>query len=168
MPRRRSKLTQCGLEASRVARRALLLLSGPKGRGKTVALSWKIVHEQRSAWYVTAPQVSATIRNGHSDPEALWQRWERCAVLAIDELGLEDRAETMVSLMLTRWSHGGLTLLASNLSRRDFGTRYLTGPNGERLLDRIEHTQGRHGLSWCAVDTGASLRQTAPEPRRDR
>lgn len=147
---------------------ALIVLSGPRGRGKTVALSWKVMHEDRSAWYVTASQITTTIRNGHSDPEALWRRWERCSVLAIDDVELEDKPDILSGLLLTRWSQGGLTLLASNLSRRDFGARYLSGPSGERLLDRIEHVQKRHGLKWCVVDSGPSLRQTAEAPRRKR
>lgn len=137
-------------------------LASPPGLGKTVALCHAVVHAARSAWYVTATEISTMVRNGHSDPAAVWRRWERADVLAIDESGLEDKPDAITALVLARWSNAGATYIGTNLSRKDVAARHFTGPLGERLADRLVHVQQRHGQDWCVGATGKSLRAVAP------
>lgn len=138
----------------------VVFLSGPPGLGKSVALCHRVVQAERSAWYVTAAELATTVRNGHSDPEARWRRWERCDVLAVDEAGLEANPEALTGLLLARWSNGGETYVGTNLARRDVAARYFDGANGPRLVDRLT-LQQRRGLAWCVTATGKSLRTVA-------
>lgn len=141
-------------------RPVILVVAGPPGTGKSAALSRVVAHHERTARYVTAAQVATTVRNGHSDPEAKWLRWERADLLAIDEVGVETAkdAEPITSLLLARWTHGGATIVAGNISAGGFIQRYASGALGERLADRLVNGQKAHGLDWYALCRGQSLR----------
>lgn len=136
----------------------LRMLGGPVGRGKTVALAWSVVHHVRGARYVTATEIAATPRNGYSTNEDAHRRWERVDLLCVDEVGMDAQTDALVGLMLARWTAGGATLLAGNLNRREFTARYLSGPLGERLTDRVSGVQKRGGCDWFVLSSGPSLR----------
>jgi hypothetical protein len=152
-------------------RGCIRVLIGPTGVGKTTAACHAMLRSPATGLYVTAIAVGAAPRNGHSEREDLWERWLRPAVLVLDDLGAESSDPGgIVELMMLRYDQGRCTLVTSNLTRTRIAERYLVGAQGQRLRDRIGHTQAavvgddsteRSGLAWCSVITGPSLRDAS-------
>jgi DNA replication protein DnaC len=142
------------------------LIAGPPGTGKSCALAWCALRHKPGALYVSAATVVATMRNGWSDNEKRWQEWLAVDLLALDEIGAErGDAASVVYLLGERYNHGLATLVAGNLKRADFQTRY----SDERLADRLVNGQGHGGeatgLAWYAAVKGDSLRNPAARAR---
>lgn len=129
----------------RTRRPAVLYLGSGPGVGKTSALCWAVTHAPRSARYVKSSTIDVTKRAGWSTDEEQWKRWESVELLALDEAGLEKEPECITKLLLERWDHASLTVIAGNLTAKEFSGRYCTGPAGERLVDRFRD-QASKGL----------------------
>lgn len=156
------------------ARRGLVLVvAGERGAGKTAAIAHAVVRVEQSALFVGAPTVGATPRNGFSENAHAWDRWLSVAVLALDDAGTEQGdPEQIAALLCERYDHGRATLVSTNLSRKDFVARYLSGEIGKRLADRLINAQGRAvtagerrvigpgGTPWFVFVAGTSLRST--------
>lgn len=128
----------------------MLVLSGPPGCGKTTAMAWSVAQHKRSAQYVSARVVASTLRNGWSENEAKWQRWARCDLLAIDELGAEgSSAELIGALLSERHDLGGMTVCATNCGMEAFQLRYCS----ERLVSRLAY-----GPDWWFLLPDCDLR----------
>ena len=154
------------------ARGLILVLGGEPGTGKTAAIAHALARVEQTAMFVSASEIGATPRNGYSDNAYAWRRWESVAVLAVDDIGLEQGDPALVAtLLVSRHDQGRATLLSTNLSRKDFVARYITGEVGPRLIDRLVNKQGRAtrdaqgrvvvgpgGQPWYVAVAGRSLR----------
>jgi DNA replication protein DnaC len=150
-------------QSTKVGRRAVIrLVAGTAGSGKSCGLAWCATHHPRSAQFVSSARIAATPRNGWSDNEKAWDSWLKVDLLCIDEVGVEKGDPASIAYLLSeRYNHGLATLMAGNLSRKDFADRY----RDERLVDRLRNGQGHAdaptGLPWFVAVTGDSLRNPA-------
>lgn len=129
---------------------AIRVLIGPPGTGKTSALAWAAATWERRALYRTADAIA------RSKDESAFEDAARVSLLVLDELGIEAYPDRVTELLLARWTRGGLTLCASNLSFPEFEARYLTGA-GQRLADRLRQ-QKRWGLRTFVKANWSSYR----------
>lgn len=157
------------------ARGLILVLGGEPGTGKTAAIAHALARVEQTALFVSAAEIGATPRNGYSDNAHAWRRWESVAVLAVDDVGLEQGDPSQFATLLTmRHDAGRATLVSTNLGRKDFVARYITGEVGPRLIDRLVNKRGRAtrdaqgrvvigpgGQAWYVATRGASLRSAA-------
>lgn len=132
-------------------RPCVLYLGGPPGTGKTVALTRLMLDAPHTGRYVQANAVPA--RNGFSMNEEEYKLLLRVDVLAIDELGRELKPDVIRDLILDRWTHGGMTVIAGNGTPDLFATRYLDDALRSRL-----HMQSKQGLSPFVRIDGADMR----------
>lgn len=154
------------------ARRGMVLvLGGSPGAGKSAAAAHALLRYDGSSLWVSAVEVGATPRNGYSEHEHLWSRWSTAQLLVVDDAGCETSApEVMTGLLALRYDRGRATVCTTNLARKVFAARYLSGDVGARLADRLIHAQGRavtvdgrrtigpRGLGWYAACGSVSLR----------
>jgi DNA replication protein DnaC len=131
----------------------LLVLSGPPGRGKTVAAADALVRV--SGRYTRAGDVARLFLAQFGDEvrerEALIRERH---LLVVDDVGTEMRPDAMgVALieMLDARRRGQRTLWVTNLSRGDFEGRY----DDSRLRSRMAQS-----AVWC-VDNGPDMRRGA-------
>jgi len=132
----------------------VLVLSGTRGCGKTTAASWCVAQEpprdplrgdrwfarpasERRYWAPLFVDVTRLQRASRYDQEQMWP-FERAAVLAIDDLGLEyadvkgSFTALFDGLFNARYANEMKTVITTNLTAADFKARY-----GERVADRI-------------------------------
>lgn len=115
---------------------ASLVLSGPRGCGKTTAASW-VASEVRGAMFLDVSRVARLNRydSASMDPA------ETCSLLVVDDLGQEFADErgaflaTFDGLFNARYSGERRTIITTNLTAADFKRRY-----GDRIADRIRET----------------------------
>jgi hypothetical protein len=128
----------------------LLVLSGPRGVGKSFAAAWG-VYSLRGK-YTTG---QALVFAGTFD-RSVWDPIFTAPLLALDELGNEQSNAAydaaLYELLNRRYSTNRKTILATNLSQSAFTARY-TGLGLDRLLDRL-----RAGGEWVSLP-GESLRR---------
>lgn len=113
----------------------VLVLCGSVGRGKTIAAGWLLAtHGGR---YEGARALQRLFRADFGDQLEEQERIMRAGNLVVDDLGREDDAVRMTSVLLDlvdwRRRRNHRTLLISNLSRKAFRSRY----SDERLLSRL-------------------------------
>ena len=121
-----------------------LLFSGPPGTGKTFlmqCIGHRLMDEDRPVLYITAPNLFDLItryKRQHAsfrpDPdmleeaEMLYQALHSWDLLLLDDLGTEpvtqERYAQLIMLLDTRHNRNLATVVASNLSTRDFETQY--------------------------------------------
>lgn len=109
-----------------------LILSGPRGTGKTVAAVWLCAER-----HGTFLDVARFCRINRYD-EAQMRPLETCRLLVLDDLGQEfsdvkgSFAATLDGLINARYGAMLQTAITTNLTADDFKARY-----GERVADRI-------------------------------
>jgi DNA replication protein DnaC len=130
--------------------RRFVVLAGPKGRGKSFALSWAVNRD--GGRFV---DVQELVTAGSFD-RLLWDDLESATVLALDELGAEYLNEaylaSLFNLLNRRYMQNRKTLIATNLEAAAFRERYLAA-GMDRLLDRLS-TAGE----WVTLP-GESMRR---------
>lgn len=129
-----------------------LVLSGPKGVGKSFAAAWVVAQ--------ACPDANPRRRNGVWSPDeaprwlsvsklarieryntAVMEPFEQCSMLVIDDLGVEyldahgSFLTTLDGLIDARYAGGLRTVITTNLTADAFKARY-----GERIADRIRET----------------------------
>jgi DNA replication protein DnaC len=133
----------------------LLVLSGPVGRGKSVAAAAALL--ECAGRYVRASTLARLYLAQFGDEVEQRERLvETDGVLVVDDIGTERNAEAMaVALVevLDARRRGSRSLWITNLSRADFEQRY----RDARLLSRLAQS-----AQWC-TDVGADLRRAAPK-----
>ncbi len=134
-------------------RPCVLYLSGLPGTGKTVALTKLMLDAPRTGRYVQANAVPA--RNGFSTTEEEYKQLLRVDALAIDEIGRELKPDVIRDLLLDRWTHGGMTVLAGNSTADAFNARYLDDAIASRL-----RLQMRNDLPYLVLLADADMRAT--------
>jgi DNA replication protein DnaC len=127
----------------------LLVLSGQKGAGKTVAAAWWALRQTGAVEFVTAEKfVTSSSFDGARD------RWVNAAALVLDDLGVEYQdvkgasASALDALVNEFYSHGRPLVMTTNLGRDEFKARV-----GERIADRIRECSG-----WREFANAPSLR----------
>ena len=130
------------LESSGVS----LVLSGPRGCGKTVAIAWAAAQHVNPVveWDAVGAgrfvDVARLARVSRYSDEAMAEL-ESAALLAIDDLGMEycdvkgSFLATLDGLFNARYAACRRTLIATNLPGAQFRERY-----GERIADRIRES----------------------------
>lgn len=133
-----------------------LVLAGGKGTGKTTAACFAIA--ERGGRRVTARELAAA-----SDFDRDLQRsLAGATLLVLDDLGAESLdekgwgANRIGGLLDARYERRRATLIATNLTMRDFLARY--GQDGGRLQDRL-----RQAARWVDI-AGASMRRPEDAP----
>jgi DNA replication protein DnaC len=125
----------------------ILVLSGPKGCGKTTAAAWMVAQdisvrmpgggEEGRAPEPQFLDVSKLARLSRYKAEEV-EPIEECSLLVIDDLGMEYADEkgsflaTLDGVFNARYAAGLYTVITTNLPSKTFKERY-----GERLADRI-------------------------------
>jgi len=136
----------------------IVVLGGPKGRGKTTALAW-LAYQRRGLFLETQD----TFRMS-SFAEADWRELAEAPTLALDECGAEFHGDALAgnlfSLLNARIQNLRPTALATNLNPADFKARFLRGPM-ERLDDRF-----RAAGSWVSLP-GESMRKPYVPPHTE-
>lgn len=127
----------------------LLVLSGQKGAGKTVAAAWWALRQTGAVEFVTAEKfVTSSSFDGTRD------RWVNAEALVLDDLGVEYQdvkgaaSSALDALVNEFYSHGRPLIMTTNLGRAEFKTRV-----GERIADRIRECSG-----WREFANAPSLR----------
>jgi hypothetical protein len=131
----------------------VLVVLGSVGTGKSCAIGWAVTHHDRSAYHLTAGDVCAQTRNGHSEGAAIWAKRVGYDLLAIDELGREPNPERIVEMVLDRHAAARATLLAGNLSPTEFRERY----RDDRLRSRLARQQAQ-GARVVVMLAGEDMR----------
>jgi hypothetical protein len=147
----------------------ILILSGTKGVGKTVAASWLMLVARPDlggkAWptdrhprICTAAKIARWGAFGHDDER---HQLARAKVTVIDDLGMEDpKARGFVAylgeLVNERAGAPGLTVLTTNLTPAELMHRYTTNASDAAVWDRIWDRLNHRAL-WFDV-AHASLR----------
>lgn len=130
----------------------LVVLSGPRGCGKTTAATWWLMQPRQVPRFVTTKPVRFT----DAPTLARWPRYddgkmrelERAIALVIDDLGMEydDKQGAFRSfldgLVNARYAMQLPTVITTNLPVDDFKERY-----GERIADRIREAGSFVGLA---------------------
>lgn len=144
--------------------RAILVMAGPKGVGKTVAAVYAMMKcspaapvgfsawpESQAPRFRHASDVAELGVFGSDDDKKARAELKRCKTLVVDDLGAEYMTEQCKvlwdSLVNARYGSAGATILTTNLTHDQFANRY-----GERVFDRI---RGRG--EWYDID-GESMR----------
>lgn len=121
-----------------------LVLLGPPGLGKTLALSALVnaacqkIHGPRYAvWPDALADLKASFSGGRDDPrKQAVERLHDCPLLALDELGIKAASEydhnELFRLVDYRYREGLPTLVAANCTRSNFAQIV-----GERIADRL-------------------------------
>lgn len=158
----------------------MLILSGPRGCGKTMAASWLASREvvKVTRWpdgdrewtrdidsrFVDVSRLSRVSRYSDEQMEPL----ERCELLVIDDLGMEYADEkgsflaTLDGLVNARYAADLRTIITTNLPAAEFKRRY-----GERIADRIRECGKFVELSGESMRKGQrQLRLDEPERQR--
>lgn len=130
----------------------VLVVLGPVGTGKSVALGWAVTHHGYTARHVAAPDLPGRV--DHSAMRETRERLVRVDLLAVDEVGTEDKPATVLDLVLDRYNAGKATLLAGNVTKAQFAERYTDG----RLRSRLARQQA-DGQPVLVVLAGEDLRQ---------
>jgi len=129
---------------------SLVILAGPKGRGKTMALAYAAA--QKRGRFVEAQDLFRLSSFAAGD----WLDLQECPFLALDEAGCEFLGEVLqvnlFSVLNARLQNLRPTAIATNLSTTDFKARFLRGAM-ERLEDRV-----RAYGKWVSLP-GESMRQ---------
>lgn len=131
----------------------ILVLSGPKGCGKTMASAWAIAGEGREGRFVDVPTLMRIEK--YSD-EAM-RPLEHDPLLVIDDLGAEyadtkgNFLSTLDGLINARYANDVRTIVTTNQSSKTFQERY-----DERIIDRIREVGRFREL------VGPSLRGVKP------
>ena len=127
----------------------ILVLSGGRGAGKTVAAAWWAIRRTVPVEFVTAESyVTASAYDGARD------RWRNASALVLDDLGVEYQdakgasASAMDALVDEFYSRQRPLLITTNLDAASFKARV-----GERIADRVRECQG-----WRAFTNAPSLR----------
>lgn len=127
----------------------LLVLSGERGAGKTVAAAWWALRQSGAVEFVTAEKfVTSSAYDGERS------RWISADALVLDDLGVEYQdvkgaaASALDALVNEFYSHGRPLVITTNLGRAEFKTRV-----GERIADRIRECNG-----WREFANAPSLR----------
>jgi len=113
---------------------AMLVMSGTKGCGKSVAAAWAIANGRSGARFVRVSELArvSVYREDEIGP------FERAPLLAIDDLGTEYADKNGMFLTLldglldARYAEMRPTIITTNLAMPAFCSRY-----GERVADRI-------------------------------
>jgi DNA replication protein DnaC len=144
---------------ARGSHRALVLaLCGGCGTGKSVALGWAVLRHDGSARMISSDRAgSYDPSQAHSQSRAEWDRIVGVDLLAIDELGDEDRPDRVGVLLRARYNAGKATLLAGNLTPAQFRERYCD----ERLRSRLSRQQAERQRVTLAL-RGADMRAGGP------
>jgi crotonobetainyl-CoA:carnitine CoA-transferase CaiB-like acyl-CoA transferase len=133
----------------------VVILGGPRGRGKTTALAW-LAYQWRGLFL----EAQDTFRMS-SFAEQDWRELAEAPTLALDECGAEFHGDALAgnlfSLLNARIQNLRPTALATNLNPTDFKARFLRGPM-ERLDDRL-----RAAGAWVSLP-GESMRKTYEPP----
>lgn len=133
------------------------IFGGPPGTGKSCACAYLAVRVRGSLW-VPASALDLTPRSGFSECAEWWRRIESVSLLVLDDLGCERvDADLVSSLLVTRHDRALWTVASTNLDERGVAARYLAGPSGDRLADRLRGQKAR-GLSAYAPTGTKSLR----------
>ena len=131
-----------------------LMLCGPVGRGKTVAIAaWLAAVEGGSVAYVGARELERLSMAKFGDDEAAFKKLFDVSALAIDDIGREDDVGRMQTALLDlvdmRRRVNLHTALATNFVRKAFCERY----SDARLQSRLAEC-----AQWFA-DVGEDLRR---------
>ena len=122
-----------------------LLLTGPTGVGKTflsACIAREVTERGFSVVYDTAAAIFRVMENeyfrrGEEDNSAAVERFLRCDLLIIDDLGTELASAFVQSafyrIINTRLMTGKSTVISTNLSPDEISTRY-----SDQILSRIE------------------------------
>lgn len=133
---------------------AFLLLCGPRGLGKTVALVREVADTEDESRFERAETIASTDRtNASFESKDAWEMWLGVPLLAIDDAGVErTNPERIGALIVERWDAGLVTLASSNLGIAEFSKRYFANQL-LRIQDRFK-TQP----FWSVELTGESKR----------
>ena len=138
---------------------SVVILGGPKGRGKTTALAFAC-HAKRGR-FVEAQDLFRLSSFAADD----WLDLQETPLLALDEAGTEFLGDVLAvnlfSVLNARIQNLRPTAIATNLSVADFRTRFLRGAM-ERLDDRL-----RACGKWVSLP-GESMRQHWSESHHER
>lgn len=141
---------------ARGARQPLVLVVlGPVGTGKSVALGHAIAHHERNARHVIAPDVLP--RASYSELRAARAKMVAVDLLAIDEIGTEEKPTVVLDMILDRYNAGKATIIAGNVTKEQFSDRYAD----DRLRSRLGRQQA-DGQNVLVVLTGSDLRARKP------
>jgi DNA replication protein DnaC len=129
------------LDLAFAERRALVVLSGAAGTGKSVALARAVLASHNPALLVHAATLGAALTApGHDvDRRDLADRAVEVPTLAIDDLGLEhgdDATHAIVAALCRRVDAGRTTAITTHLDVDAFRARYLDREAG-RLASRF-------------------------------
>jgi DNA replication protein DnaC len=145
--------------------KTILVLSGPRGLGKTTAAAcWLVLAPRRKTYgeirqpvFVDAPRL---VRSSRYDTESM-AGLELARALVVDDLGLEyddksGAARSLIdALMNARYARCLPTVITTNVPSKDVGEKLgFISRYGERLADRI-----REAGTFVAL-RGESLRRT--------
>jgi DNA replication protein DnaC len=117
---------------------SVLVLSGPTGCGKTVAMAYALA-ETGGRW-MTCAQLARRSAAHFGDEAEDYERMLRARVLFVDDVGTERMSAEHVASMLVELlekRQSLRTLLTTNLSGSDFAKRY----RDERLMSRIQRVE---------------------------
>lgn len=137
-----------------------IAISGGVGCGKTLAAAWAVSLKVKQRYYGSHPDGSdgrwpadlhprfvdaARLARlprfaGKGEAQAALGPYERCAVLAIDDVGMENDTGfvgILDSLIVTRHEDGLRTILTTNMPEADFTPVY-----GARVADRLAGSGG--------------------------
>lgn len=170
IPQRIAEVLRGGLEPTEARtkirehykRGTMLVLAGPTGTGKSIAVAEVIQKARPPAELRYRPRYVAVadyVRACQGDDSRGRGQWtdhevQCCNVLALDDLGTEwasasdFSAHVIRELLERRERDNSTTLMTTNLSRREFAQRY-----GTRLVSRLAGAGG-----WIQID-GKDMRR---------
>lgn len=137
---------------------SLVVLSGPPGVGKSVALGV-------ATWRARGRMLSTQdVFRVSSFAESEWRDLRTTHLLALDEAGAEHMTDhlraNLLSVISGRMDDGARTVIATNLAQAEFAERFFSGALS-RLRDRF-----RAAARWAPLQ-GSSLRRHWAETDRD-
>jgi DNA replication protein DnaC len=137
-----------------------IAIAGGVGCGKTLAAAWAVAQKVRDRYFgahpdgrdgtwpadyhprfIDAARLARLPRfAGKGESAAALSPYERCSVLAIDDVGMENDVGfvgILDSLIVTRHEDGLRTILTTNMPSEEFDPRY-----GARVADRLKGSGG--------------------------
>jgi DNA replication protein DnaC len=122
--------------AAPAEKQRFLTLAGPKGRGKTLALSWAVA-KNGGRYYEAQELVQLS-----SFDRLAWEDLAAAQILAVDELGAEQGNSAfdanLYSVLNSRFRRCRKTLIGTNCTWPQFEARYLDREGGlNRLAERL-------------------------------